>query len=194
MQAYKKFQWQPGVWVKAPGTGELCSDGWLHYYSHPLLAVLFNPIHADINNPKLWTIETSGKLKSDNGVKFGASKLRLVQEIEMPKINMTQRVAFGILCSFKTNCSTDYGIWAKYWLNGVMRSGFATTITGLRGTAVESAINAAKYAEYIDYEQHSIYAANAAATAAAIAAEEYSKTTGKRLDLVGIAQTAMAIK
>ena len=47
--------WGVGVTHVATGAGRrLCSDAVIHVYAHPLLAVLFNPLHAAIDNPKLW--------------------------------------------------------------------------------------------------------------------------------------------
>ena len=36
---------------------ELCTEQVLHYYDSPELAVLFNPIHANIIYPRLWQVE-----------------------------------------------------------------------------------------------------------------------------------------
>ena len=41
------------------GEGGLCSPGWYHAYEHPLLAVLHNPIHGDIQNPRCFSIEVA---------------------------------------------------------------------------------------------------------------------------------------
>ena len=53
MQTHCGYQWQIGQWHETSGEGELCTEGWLHCYTSPLLAVLHNPIHADIGDPIL---------------------------------------------------------------------------------------------------------------------------------------------
>ena len=44
-RTYDGMQWGPGVEHTAPGKGLLCSKGWLHAYTDPFLAVIFNPVH-----------------------------------------------------------------------------------------------------------------------------------------------------
>lgn len=54
MTSYGGCQWVLDEWKETDGQGSLCGPGWLHYYAHPLLAVLHNPIHADIASPRLF--------------------------------------------------------------------------------------------------------------------------------------------
>ena len=46
--------WEIGVERTASGEGELCGPGWIHAYTDPLLAVLLNPIHAEITEPRMF--------------------------------------------------------------------------------------------------------------------------------------------
>ena len=62
--------WVPGEWRETSGIGSLCSSGWLHAYEHPLLAILHNPIHAYIVNPRLWEAEGAGKELRDDEMKL----------------------------------------------------------------------------------------------------------------------------
>jgi len=48
MQTWKGFQWELNKWYETSGEGPLCSEGWLHGYEDPLLAMLHNHIHANI--------------------------------------------------------------------------------------------------------------------------------------------------
>ena len=52
MQTYNGFQWVLGETHETNGEGNLCGPGWLHAYTDPLLAILLNPIHANISNPE----------------------------------------------------------------------------------------------------------------------------------------------
>jgi hypothetical protein len=69
LQTFKGFQWKLGEWQEAKGDikQSLCTDGWLHCYDSALLAVLHNPIHASIKNPRLFEAEVAGKMKNDKG-------------------------------------------------------------------------------------------------------------------------------
>ena len=81
MQTYNNFQWELGVWKEATGKNTYsCTDGVLHYYADPLLANLFNPIHANYSNPRLFRIEIDKELNSD-GLKGWSKKQRLIEEI-----------------------------------------------------------------------------------------------------------------
>jgi len=48
MQTHGGFQWELGQWYETSGEGDLCSPGWLHFYTNPLLAVLLNSVHTNI--------------------------------------------------------------------------------------------------------------------------------------------------
>ena len=93
------FKWVVGKWYKIPKEqqgGDLCSQSWFHCYSHPLLAVLFNPIHADFDNPRLYEIRVRGKKKTD-GLKFGFTEMKLEKRIALPVLTTNQKVAFALL-------------------------------------------------------------------------------------------------
>ena len=103
----------------------LCSDGWLHFYTDPLLAVLLNPIHANIQNPRLFEAECDGYFKDDNGLKVGYTKAKLVKEIPLPEITLEQRIKFAILCTKEVYKAPDWSSWADRWLSGEDRSNAA---------------------------------------------------------------------
>ena len=62
-KTYCNTQWGPNVSHSANGkSGELCSSGWIHFYTNPLIAVLMNRIHANFTSPRLWEAEASGEV------------------------------------------------------------------------------------------------------------------------------------
>ncbi len=125
LQTYKGFQWELNVWkkiAKANQVGVLCSESWLHCYDDRLLAVLFNPIHAAIANPRLFRCNVRGKKLSDPGVKFGFTQMRLMAELELPEISLTQKIAFGILCAKEVSKEEGWNRWADAWLDGSDRT------------------------------------------------------------------------
>ena len=166
------YQWELNRWQETSGEGGLCSDGWLHFYTHPLLAVLLNPVHADIKNPRLFKVEVSGKFKDDNGLKVGYTKAKLIKELKLPEISLTQKIAFGILCTLEIYKEETYVKWAKNWLAGKDRSSSAATWAAADAT----------------------YAAAYAAARAADAAADARAAAGKKLDLIKIAKKAVRVK
>ena len=46
LTTYNYTKWVLNEWKETSGTGKLCTEGWLHCYTSPLLAILLNPIHA----------------------------------------------------------------------------------------------------------------------------------------------------
>ena len=143
MRTYGGFQWELGVKPEPRnGKGDLCGPGWFHCYSHPLLAVLFNPIHADISNPRLFEATAVGKSKHDNGMKSGYVSLKLTKEIPVPEITLTQKVAFSILVSKLIYKDSKYNKWADNWLSGHDRSAESAT------SAARSAASAARSAAW----------------------------------------------
>ena len=191
----KKTLWGEGISHTASGEGELCSAaGWLHAYSHPLLAVLLNPIHANIKNPKLWEAYGSGLKKSDHGLKLGFTKLTTKKEIALPVITDTQKIAFAILCALEVCKEPRFVTWANNWLSGKDRTADAAAyaVANAAANATYAAINAA-YAAYA--------AKNAAKAAenARYAAKDYynvyiataANNVNNDIDLIKLAKKAM---
>ena len=163
MQTHGGYQWEPGVARETDGEGNLCCPGWLHYYHDPLLAVLLNPIHADIEGPILWEAEAEGLHRDDRGLKGGCTRLTLLRRIELPQITTEQRVRFGILCA-KVICDNPaWNAWADRWLDGSDRSQESAW------AAIEAAARAAEAA----------WAAETAAWAAAETAARAAETAAR---------------
>ena len=166
MQTHNGFQWTLKKWVRTSGRGALCTSGWLHCYNHPLLAVLFNPIHAGIENPRLFEVGIKGKRKTDRGLKFGFTQMRLIKELPFSQITRIQKIAFTILCVKEIYKNEGWNQWADNWLSGKDRSNDAAY------DATDAATDAATAAAYAAYAYTT---ADTAATAAAYAA--YAVTT-----------------
>jgi len=115
-------QWGENVTHEAPGTGDLCSSGWIHCYTDPLLAVLLNQIHRNFQNPNLWEAEADGATKEDHGLKLGVQKLTTLRRMPVPDVTREQRVRFGILCAKQVYRDVDWNFWADGWLSGRDRS------------------------------------------------------------------------
>jgi hypothetical protein len=181
LQTHGGYQWEPGVARETDGEGNLCGPGWLHYYHDPLLAVLLNPIHADIEGPILWEAEADGLHRDDKGLKGGCTRLTLIRQIDLPQITTEHRIRFAILCA-KTVCNDPaWNRWADRWLDGSDRSqesAWAATEAAARAAraarATEAAAEAAWAAERVAAAAwaESAWAAEAADRAAAAAAAD----------------------
>jgi len=196
---YNNCLWGEDVTHETNGIGGLCGPGWLHAYQHPLIAVFLNPIHADINNPKLWECIGDGKYRYDNGLKCGFTKLTTIRELPLPEVTTEQRVAFGILCAKEVCKDTEWTVWADNWLSGTDRTSetawAAADVADLVARTAQAASTAAWAAYWAaDYAVGAadavVWAAVDAARAAALAADraDYKATD---IDLVSLAQKAM---
>jgi hypothetical protein len=117
-------QWTPGEWKSAPGTGELCTAGWLHFYDSLEVGLMLNPAHANISPDDLvaFSAEWRGKRLDDNGLKFGASEGRIVSPLSVPSITSDMMIEFGILCALWVGHKPSFTHWAEGWLSGRDRS------------------------------------------------------------------------
>jgi hypothetical protein len=150
--------WAEGVSHSGTGEGDLCGPGYIHAYTHPLLAVLLNPIHADFTSPRMW--EAEGEIaKLDRGLKVGCVTLTTVRELPLPVVTMEQRVRFAILCAKVVYNDPAWNAWADRWLDGTDR-----TVSAAR-EAAEAAARATLAAAWVAVR------ATEAAEAAALAAE-----------------------
>jgi hypothetical protein len=162
-------QWGPNVTHKITSPSskhELCSNKWLHAYLSPELAILLNPIHADIptSDLVLWeafTPDDSVK-RYDQQLKIGVSELTTLYILPTPTITLDQRVKFAILCARAVGPTPtptpSFEKWADAWLAGTDRT---------RASARAAAAEAARAAE----AAWAARATRSARTAAAEAAE-----------------------
>lgn len=150
LQTHGGCQWEIGAPRETDGNGDLCGPGWLHYYHDPLLAVLLNPIHANIDNPILWEAEAEGAHKDDNGLKGGCTKLTLIRQIDLPQITTEQRVRFAILCAKDICADPAWNEWAEGWLSSGDRSEAERAVWAAWAAAAAAAAAAAEKETHLD--------------------------------------------
>jgi len=183
MQTHNRCQWTLGEVKEVSGRGNLCGPGWLHYYYDPILAVMLNPIHADISDPRLFEAEADGERKDDHGLKGGCTRLALLRELNMPEVTTAQHVKFGILCAMQVAINPKWRTWAEDWLSGKDRTKQAAALAAqAERAAARAAALAAARAEWAEWAEW------AAAWAAAAALEAVEV---KPLDLIALAQQAV---
>jgi hypothetical protein len=182
MKTHNGFRWKIGVPRKASGKGELCGPGWLHCYLDPVLGVLMNPNHANIQNPRLFEAEGEGKEKHDP-LKSGFTRMTLVREIPLPDVTIVQKVRFAILCAKEVCADPKWVAWADRWLSGEDRSAAAAF-----AAAAVSAASAAAYAAAFAAATFTD-ASDASAAPAVSAASAFS--AGKDINFVALAHRAV---
>jgi len=186
-RTYNNTQWGKHVTHTASGAGALCGAGWIHVYTHPLLALLLNPIHGNFRDPHLWKCECSGECKTDYGLKEGWTSVTTTRRIHVPAITTEQRVRFGILCGKAVYAEPVWNAWADKWLSGEDRSLAAASRAARAASA--AAARAAEVAEAaasraaVDSDDVKW----AAAAVASRAAAEAAYAPGMPLDLIAIA-------
>jgi hypothetical protein len=212
------FQWKLGEEKTAPGTGELCTNGWLHAYTDPLLAVLLAPVHGAEKYTRLFRAE--GEVGATNhGLKVGCDRMTLVEEMKLPEVTTEQRIRFGILCARKVCRDPGWSAWAERWLSGEDRTQEAaeraeSAARAAAGAAAEWAARAAEWAAEraeraeaaaeagaAEAAERAAEAAERAEEAAAWAAEAGAEAAaawaagagGAALDLIGLAREAVSI-
>lgn len=128
--------WGPGVLHSGTGKGRLCGDGYIHAYTSPLLAVLMNPVHACISDPRMW--EAEGDIMINDGMKVGCVTLTTTKEIDVPAVSTDQRVRFGILCAKAVCLDVGWNTWADNWLSGKDRAQKEAETTATREETTDS--------------------------------------------------------
>ena len=180
MQTYNHTQWIIDEWKEATGDGkELCTDGYLHFYDDPLLAVFFNSIHASFDNPRLFIAETDGEKLDDRGIKYGYKRGRLIEEIGLPVITTKQRIEISIRAAYevvkpiKKPWAKKWLKWADDWLSNKDRSADAADAASSASASSASAASAITASSAASASSaYPAYAARASAAAANAATEK----------------------
>ena len=147
LTTHKGSPWELGIpkTIENPSE-ELCSEGVFHYYASPEQAVLFNPIHANIKNPRLFEVEIDREVIFD-GLKGGCHQMMLIKEIPLPSFTLEQRVVFAIKCVLLVYKEERFVQWAADWLSGKDRT------TDAARAAARDAADAADAAASINFQE-----------------------------------------
>ena len=151
MTSHNDTKWEIGVPIFVSKQGnEMCTDQVLHCYNHPMLAVIFNPIHANIRKPKLFEIQVDGICNND-GLKFASKSQTLIKEISLPEISLEQKIEFAIKVAKLVYKNGSWNSWADKWLDGSDRTvGAAYAAASAVGAAYAAAHAASAVADAAD--------------------------------------------
>ena len=152
LRTYNNTSWEHADWKETNGDGDLCTDQWLHCYSHPLVALFLNPIHANFPQPRLLQVEVDGKTRTDKGLKEGWTRMRKLQEIvDFASPTLEQRVRFAILCALEVYHEKYFVEWARKWLLGVDPTCAADAADAADAAYAAYAVYAAMQKKILDY-------------------------------------------
>ncbi len=76
-------RWGPGATYTAAGDEDPDDPGWIPAYTHALLAVLLNPVHADYHSPCLWLAEAVIRVEHC-GLGVGCTSLTTLERMPLP--------------------------------------------------------------------------------------------------------------
>lgn len=146
MKSHGGFQWEMGKEYRIDKPGKtLCSDQVFHCYSHPVLAILLNPIHAHIDNPRSFEIEVDAII-NDDGLKYGTKMQKLAKEIEVPQLDIMAKVDFSIRIAMDVYKEEGFTIWADTFLK---RIDISETAARAAADAAAAEVAAAEVAAWV---------------------------------------------
>ena len=142
----EEADWAIGEANYAKGAGsDLCMAGVLHYYYTSLEAVLYNRIHAKIENPRLLEVEIDEEIATD-GLKGGCKQMTPIREIPLPNISTEQLAEFVIRLVRELYPDPAFIAWADKWLSGGDRSETAAEAAAWAAEGAAWAVEGAAWA------------------------------------------------
>jgi len=183
-RTFDRTKWAVGVTHNAPGKGPLCSSGWIHWYPHPLVAVLMDPVHGDFGSTaRLWRGTAGGKKLLDGSGEFilkgGSQTVTLIEELPLPSLTIEQRVtvAIRVVQCVVGNHYPEWSKWAEAWLSGQDRTEKAAMTTETKADAVAQVAKGAVWAVAVAAAEAAWAALAATETVWVVAAEAAARAT-----------------
>ena len=160
--------WGDNVTHTATGRDRvLCTDGVIHYYDSPEIAVFMNPAHAEIKNPICW--EGRGRQVAWDTLKGGCKTFTTLRRCPLPEITTEQRTEIAIRVALTVYEEPTFVMWAKNWLSGEDRTPENAAM------ATENAANTAWTATNVRHAARAAEGAAMAAESATMATENVVK-------------------
>ncbi|MEE8481990.1 MAG: hypothetical protein V3S12_01425 [Acidiferrobacterales bacterium] len=80
----------------------------------PLVAIMLNPWHAQLDNPKMLKMHFTTELDDTNDPIFRTN----VCEVPMPEATTDQKIIFALLVIKQVYKNTEFNQWAEKWITG----------------------------------------------------------------------------
>ena len=122
MTTYGDTQWALNEAKTAPGTGPLCSSGWLYAYEDPLVAVFMDPLHGQFGPTARLFVGDGDVGLRDPDWKVGCGRIVLTEEIPLPVLTTDMRVEASVRCAMVVCKDAAWTRWADVWLSGTDRT------------------------------------------------------------------------
>jgi hypothetical protein len=159
----------------------------LHGYISPEVAVLMNPIHGDISNPRILKVTSDAAWVTDGVKRWTQGGCTVLAKVQVPEISLERKIAFA-LCAAPHPSIREFAI---KWLSGedrtyesareatrVARNVWETAGASRKAWAADRAARAA-WAAAEARARGAAWSVAEAAEAAAEAAEEAAECTAK---------------
>jgi len=105
MKVYKliedKSNWEIDKTYQSPGKGELHErENWFRCYDSPILAVFHSSLYeSGFKKPRLFEADTmDGIINRSGQLLIGTSKIKLIKEVDLPRVTAIQKIAYMVLC------------------------------------------------------------------------------------------------
>lgn len=167
---YKSMTWKIGETNKVieKENPQMCSGDVIHAYKNKNLALLLNPIHADIKNPKL--LECEGNIIVEDYGKCGVFELTPTKKLSYPVWYKNEEKRKDVCIMFEILCSESV---LKYYENKYPTDDRPReAITAAKKYLKLKTEDAARAAGYAYSDAVAYAAAYAADSAAYVAADE----------------------
>jgi len=181
-RTYGGCQWGENVTHKTSGEGGLCGPGFTHWYTHPLLAVWLNPIHAGFNLETAHLWEGEGEVvKTDRSLKVGCTRATTIKRVPLPRMTPNQLARAAILTAKQIYHEEEWNKWADRWLSGEDRSAEAAHAADSAAYVSAAYVSAAHAARSAAHAARSATHAYVSAAHAAYFADSAARASASRL-------------
>ena len=171
----EETHWDIGILhgkVDKQANPRLCSSDVVHAYRDPDVALLLNPIHANISNPLIW--EVKGVICVEDWGKVGCYDLRVVRKYAIPQWYMHLPTRLRVIVAFAKLCSSASAAYADAYAAAADAAKAAAEAAAHAAAAAAKAAAEAAYAAADAASDAAYAAADAASDAADAAAYTYN--------------------
>lgn len=136
--------------------GKLCNGGWIHAYTHPILAGFLNPIFGNDKEGILWRWKGDVGVVSDVGI-VGCHSFTTTSVSTYPMISSVDTIKIALTAASDVYFDQEYQSYMDDWLKDKCRSFF--TARKLAGDIIKE-MSVPPYGEpYVKYKDNAKFSA-----------------------------------